>query len=451
MNNIKIKDFFDTDYVDAASYDNLRKIASYIDGLKNSSRKIIYTLIDKNIAKVSKVSRIQSTISEHTEYLHGEDNISSVIVNLAQNFTGSNNLPLMTRNGNFGNRFEPIAAASRYIYTMKENYLNDLFVNYDNNILIEQEFEGVKIEPRYFVPIIPILLCNGSEGISSGFAQKILPRDPQIVISELIKVLKGTKKIKNIKLGNPYWNGFNGSITVDEENSNKWYISGSINILNKNNIEITELPIGYTLKKYISVLESLYDDKIIMSYKDLSENDEFKFKIKVSTDFTTSNDIAAIYKIFKLVRPISENYTCINEYNRIEVFENVEEIFIKYFALRLKYYDTRKKYIISKLSYDISVLKSRYYFIKSIIAGTIVVNNKSKDAIIKQIEKNNKIIKIEDNYDYLLRMPIYSLSKEKLDEINKTIKLNESKLREIKSTTIEQLWLEDLSNLKSKI
>ena len=208
QDKIKVEEFFNTDYVDSASYDNLRKIGSITDGLKNSSRKIIHTMIDKNIKEKTKVARLTSTVAEHTEYLHGEIGLSGVMVNLAQNFVGANNIPFIKRDGNFGTRHKPAAAAPRYIKTRKEDYLDKLYMKDDYPILISQQFEGINIEPRYFMPIIPMLLINGSEGISSGFAQKILPRDPKTIISELTKILKGTKKLENVKLGSPYWKGF---------------------------------------------------------------------------------------------------------------------------------------------------------------------------------------------------------------------------------------------------
>lgn len=448
MLEVKIEEFFNTDYVDSASYDNLRKIASYVDGLKNSNRKIIYTVLNKNINSKTKVSRLQSTISEYTEYLHGEDGIGKVIVGMAQNYTGSNNIPLLQRNGNFGNRLDYVASASRYIYTQKEKYLENIFRKDDDNILNDQYFEGIKIEPRFFVPIIPMLIVNGSEGISTGFAQKILPRDPKKVISEMNKVLKGTKKIENINLGKPHWDGFNGDVIQDEDNPSKWHIYGKINIENKNNIMVEELPIGYDLKKYISILDKLQDKNIISSYKDYSEDVNFRFKIKVKREFFNKNkDDKAVYDKLKLRVPITENYTTISEDNRIEVFDNVEDIFRSYFKVRMEFFEKRKKYIIGKIERDIEVLSSKYLFIKSVINGDIVVSNKPKKSIISQIDKNEKIIEIEGNYDYLLRMPIFSLTKEKLNEIKNKIKELKGSLKEYKKMSLEDLWLDDIKEL----
>ena len=177
MSKIKITDFFQNDYVDQASYDNLRKVASLVDGQKNAARKILYTILEKNIKDEIKVSQLGSKVAEFAEYLHGS--MDGVTINLAQNFPGTNNIPLLAREGNFGTRFSQSASAPRYIFTHGTKEFFELFKKEDNQVLIKQYFEGQQIEPMFYVPNLPILLINGSEGVSSGFAQKILPRNPK--------------------------------------------------------------------------------------------------------------------------------------------------------------------------------------------------------------------------------------------------------------------------------
>jgi len=446
----KLEEFFNTDYVDSASYDNLRKIGSIADGLKNSSRKIIHTMIDKNIKDKNKVARLASTIAEHTEYLHGELGLAGVMVNLAQNFVGANNIPYIKRDGNFGTRHKPAAAAPRYIKTRKEEYLDKIYMKEDYPILIGQQFEGIRIEPRYFVPILPMLLINGSEGISSGFAQKILPRDPKTIVKELTKILKGNKKLENVKLGAPHWNNFKGTIEEDEETKGKWRVYGDLIKENKNSIKITEIPIGYTLAKYTEVLDALEDKNVIQRYQDKSDTkkDLYTFNLKVKRDFSDKYDGNKLYEKLKLVKSMSENYTCIDQNNRIKVYDSAEEIFIDYYNLRLDYYNKRKEYLLGKYENDLKILNCRYLFVKGVVDGDIIVSNKTKANIVSQLDKIEKILKEEDSYDYLLRLPIYSLSKEKLDEIKNKVKDTKQLIKTLKGKNSEQLWLEDLEEVK---
>ena len=93
-------------------------------------------------------------------------------------------------------------------------------------------------------------------------------------------------------------------------------------------------------------------------------------------------------------------------------------------------------------------LSSKYLFIKGVVDKNIIVSNKKKDDIIKQLEKIEKIQKVDGSYDYLLRIPIYQLTKEKIDELKEEIKNKKAEYDKVKNETIENMWLEDLKELK---
>jgi DNA topoisomerase-2 len=142
----------------------------------------------------------------------------------------------------------------------------------DRDVLEEQWFEGERIEYKYYVPILPLILINGSEGIGNGFAQKILPRNIEDVKQEIANKLKSTKY--TIKPLIPYFKGFNGLVEQNGE-SNRWIVSGSFTRVNTSTIHITEVPIGYDLKSYLQVLDDLVEKKVIKDYDDNSNDDNF--------------------------------------------------------------------------------------------------------------------------------------------------------------------------------
>ena len=432
---MKISEFFNNEYVTYAAYDNIRKIANYIDGLKLSSRKVIYTILKNNINKDEKVNRLAGKVAEKTEYLHGEKSLEGVIVNLAQNFVGSNNLNLLSPEGSFGTRFIPEPGASRYIYTKMMPYLRLIFKEEDEPLLEEQEFEGNKIEYKFFVPIIPLLLVNGSEGISNGFAQKILPRKLDTIIKAIENKLNGEKYDLT-----PGFEGFKGEIVKID---NSWEIRGKFERIGKTTILITELPIGYTLKKYISELDKLEEKKIIKKYKDLSENDNFKFEISVTLDFMQKDDYE-ILNTLKLIKKISENFTSIDENNKIIEFKNEYELFEKYFETRLKYYTKRKNYLLEKLNKEIEFLKDKMLFINSIINNKLIIQKRKKDEIINDCKKLG--IKYYDNH---LKMNLLNLTDEKVNELQNEIIKKEQEIKELENKSEKDLWIEDLYNLKN--
>lgn len=436
---MKITDFFNTEYVDQASYDNLRKIASLVDGQKNAGRKILYTILEKNITSKMKVSQLDSKVAEFAEYLHGS--MSGVIVGLAQDYVGTNNLPILQKKGNFGTRFKPAASAPRYIYTYGSDTFFKVLNKEDNAVLVRQQFEGNDIEPMFYVPILPILLINGSEGVSSGFAQKILPRDPEKMKKYISHKLAGTRLPRDTFT--PFYKGFNGTITQGET-PNQWLIKGSIERKGVNKVTITEIPIGYNLKGYLNVLDKLEEDKVIQSYKDKSMNDKFLFEVTIPSKSLKAWDDETVLDKLKLIKTVSENYTVINENNKIQVFDSPQEIFDAYINVKLQFLQKRKEHIIEKLNTEITFDHCKYLFIKMIVDDELIINKRKKVDIVKDLEKNDSILKKDDSYDYLLNMNIISLTEERMKKLQSDIKEKQEKLKNLANTSIESLWLEEI-------
>lgn len=438
---MKISEFYAGDYVDYASYDNLRKIASVIDGQKNTARKIVNTILDKNIKTDIKVSQLSSFMASHTEYLHGD--ASGVIVTLAQNFAGTNNVPLLMREGNFGTRFNKEASAPRYIYTYGSPEMFNMFSREDEFILEKQFFEGTQIEPKFYLPSLPLLLINGSEGISSGFAQKILPRNPEELEKYLRYNLEGKNKSNKPFKNKPFFNGFGGRVEQGDEKT-KWLIKGTIVRKSATKIEITEVPVGYTLKGYLKILNVLEDDNVFTRYDDYSDNNKFSFVITFpSKDLKSMSDDDILEKL-KLIKKVSENYTVVDKDNKIQIFDNINDMFWYYYNVKIEYMAARKKYLIDKITRSIKMDVSRYLFIKAIVNDELLINKRKKDVISRDIEKIDNILKKDGDYSYLLSMPIYSLTKEKMDSLMQSIKDRKKELTIVKKSTLEEMWISDL-------
>lgn len=441
---MEVSNFLNTEFVQYSIYNTARSICNYIDGCKISHRKVVNTFDVNNITSRLKVSQATSKVAEQTQYIHGEVSLAGVIAGLAQDYTGSNNLNLLDPDGNFGTRFIPEPSAARYIYTKKSKFFDKVFIKEDSPLLTQQYFEGEQIEPKFYLPILPLSLVNGSEGIGSGFAQKILPRDPNQIIKELISLLS----VKDYKINPvlPYFKGFAGKIIKNVED-NSYTISGICNVINTTTVEITELPIGRTLQEYLKVLNDLVEKKVIKDYVDKSDNDVFYFKLDVTRDFT-KQPIEKIYEILKLNRRVTENLTCLDENNLIVEFNSAEELLEKFVIFRLDYYQKRKQYLLKKLKDQLILARSKMFFITNVLSGKISINNASKDAIISQIQVIPGIIKIEDSYEYLLKMPIYSLTQEKIAELKDQIDEIDKKMTEVAKTSKETMWIHDLKDLE---
>lgn len=429
---VKISDYFKKDMANYSCYSTLRMIASAIDGLKNSSRKVLYTAIQKNINDEVKVSNFDGVVQSYTDYLHGS--LVGVIQNMASNYVGANALPLLEGKGNFGTRFVNEPSAARYIFIKKPKYVDELFDIKD--VLIPQYFEGEQIEPLFLVPKIPLLLINGSmNGLASGFKQNILPRDEK----EIIKYIKGKKA--DLK---PFIKGFNGVVRLaNTENTNniQYEFVGKINHLKKNTWKILEIPPFIEYQKYLDILDDLIDKGKIKNYKDLSDQKQDKFEF----DVTMPNDVSEeeVLETLKLIRKETEIYNALDENNQVITFENVEGIIDYYLSVRKKFLELQKEFDIKKLSKELLIAKNKLQFIKLIIDDKLILFKKPKKDIEIELE-NLKFDKIDNNFNYLLNMQIHSFTKETLNKLVEEYKALDSKLKDLKTCDIYQRYIDSL-------
>lgn len=448
MNKINLTDYYKNDIPAYASYDNLRKICG-IDGLKLSQRKLIYTGFKRCYNDWIKTDTMCAQTQIDTNYIHGAANLEIVIDNLATNYIGANNYSLFTGNsGGFGCRISPRPSAGRYTRIKLSDITKKLFIDIDNNILEKQYFEGQYIEPKYLVPIFPIMFLNGTNGMSTGFSNELQPRNPNEIIEYIKKKINGTENPRMKLL--PWFKGHLGKVEYNQELDR----NESFGVIVKNNMTsytITELPIGIEYQKYIEYLDKLCENGTIQDYNDLCDpkTDTILFKIKTSRDFTKKHENERkLYDVFHLIKSLPETLCCIDENNRVKEFKSITEILDAFIDLRLKYYDLRKEYILKTLSDNMMKMNSKYIFVKAIVDKKIVIANKKKDEIIEQIKATKGLIEIDGSYSYLLNMPIYNLSKEMLEALRNDINDAKTEYDKINSTTIQDMWLNDLKELK---
>lgn len=452
MNSRNISEYYEKEVPAYGCYDNIRKISG-IDGLKNSQRKIIWAAFKRCFNDYIKTDTMCAQCQIDTCYIHGAANLESVIAGLVQGFVGANNYPLLIGNsGGFGCRLNTRAAAGRYTRVKLAPIAKVLLKGVDNDILEKQYFEGQYIEPRCLMPIFPILFLNGSNGLSIGFSQNIYPRNPEKVIEYIKKKIAGTAHPRIELL--PWFKGFSGTISKNSETGTV----ESFGVITRNNTTsytITELPIGMEYQKYVEVLDGLCDNGTIQDYVDKCDaklNDRILFEVKTTRDFTKRHeDLQSLLRCFKLVKPLTETLTQIDELGRVQEFNSIYEMLDIFIKIRLEFYKKRKDYLLKTLKLDIEKLTSKYIFIKGIVDGTIVVNKKSKAEIVKQLEHNPKITKIDGSYEYLLAMPIHSLTKEKMEELKALVQDKKAEHDAVKQKTIEAMWTDDLQELKKQL
>jgi DNA topoisomerase-2 len=154
-------------------------------------------------------------VAEHSAYHHGEASLQQTIVGLAQNFVGSNNVNLLTPSGQFGTRRMggKDAASPRYIFTCLEPIARIIFHPDDDDLLTYLNDDGASIEPEFYVPVIPMVLVNGSDGIGTGYSSAIANYNPREVIANLRRKINGESCVPMT----PFYYGFDGEVNIDRE------------------------------------------------------------------------------------------------------------------------------------------------------------------------------------------------------------------------------------------
>jgi DNA topoisomerase-2 len=264
--NVTISEFINKELIHFSDEDIHRSIPAF-DGFKPSQRKVLYgTILKKLFLKKDeiRVAQLAGYVSEKTCYHHGEASLTGTIINMAQNFVGSNNINLLYPSGQMGSRLigGKDAASPRYIYTYLAELTRLIFRPEDEPILNYLNDDGVMIEPEYFIPIIPVILVNGAEGIGTGFSTKIPSYNPLVIIDNIIAMMEN----KPLQPMIPWYKNFKGSIIPNPDKSTEYLVYGVCTKVDSNHIRVSELPIGYWTTDYKEFLDGLESKGIINSY-----------------------------------------------------------------------------------------------------------------------------------------------------------------------------------------
>lgn len=435
MQTKNIKELFATDVRSFSIYDCQRSLPSGIDGLKPSMRKTVFGMLKKFPNQEIKLSLAAAGIQEISAFHHGS--LEGVMVNMAQSFTGSNNVPYLEDIGQFGSRISPAASASRYIFTKLSDSFRKIFLKDDDSILVHLEDDGMSIEPEYYLPIIPAVLLNGSDGMGTGFACRILSYNPLDLVAACEEVLKKGKLKEDLV---PWYRGFTGTV---EKNLQQTVFTGVYSIENTTTLKITELPIGSFTQKYREVLNDLEDKNIVKSYVDNSSEEKTEFIVTCPRD-TLRKTHEEILKTFKLVSRDTENFTVWNETGRLKKFESAKALIEWFVAFRVTKYQDRLASKIMESQNRLAVLKERHEFIKYYLIDSAWFSSSTKQAIVDRL----KFMGFQ-NIDDLLSIRVYNLTGEQIDDLKAKIEAEQENLNRLNKTTAKDMYLKDLSDAKA--
>jgi len=471
--NVSYEDFINKELIHFSKYDCDRSIPNLMDGLKISQRKIIFAAFKKNLSTEIKVAQFSGYVSENSCYHHGEASLNQAIKGMAQNFVGANNINLLFPSGQFGTRIQggDDAASERYIFTRLEKITRTIFPSADDNILKYLNDDGTPVEPLFYAPIIPMILVNGSKGIGTGFSTDIMCYNPLQII-DYLNCKIGSKMGSKLQIVYdedfiPYYEGFQGKIEKISES--KFLIKGKYEKVGTDKIRVIELPVGFWTENFKEHLEYLIEpgqDKdgkkitaFIKDYDDMSRDTIIDFtvtfpkgKIEELEATVVEHNCNGLEKLLKLYTTnTNTNMHLFDAEDKLKKYNKVEEIIDDYFETRLKMYEVRKEYVINSLERELLLLSNKAKYIKENLDGTIDLRRRKKEQVIQMLqEKEYAIIDDDDEYKYLVKLPMDSVTEENVDKIfkehgNKTVELELTKKK-----APAQLWSEELAVLKSE-
>ena len=461
---ITYDEFIHKELIHFSKYDCDRSIPNLMDGLKISLRKILFSAFKKNLTNEIKVAQFSGYVSEHSGYHHGEASLNAAIVGMAQNFVGSNNINLFMPNGQFGTRLQggKDSASERYIFTQLNKITRTLFPLYDDNVLTYLNDDGLIVEPVYYAPIIPMILVNGSKGIGTGFSTDIMCYNP----IQIIKYLKNklTLSAESVEEFIPFYDGFKGQIT--KLSDDKFLIKGLYEKTGVDTIRVTELPVGFWTEEFKELLEKLIEpgqDKegkkivsVVKDYDDMSKDTNVDFTITFAKgkleELEKSKGDYACNGLEKLLKLYTTNTTTnmhlFDADDKLQKYEKISDIIDSYYEVRIKLYQTRKDYMIDTLEKELVLLSNKAKYIQENLEGTVDLRKKKKEQVIEMLKSKGYDIICDDNeYKYLTKMPMDSVTEENVERLLKEKGNKEQELTIIKSTSINQMWSSELDNL----
>ena len=478
---LNMSDFLNTEMIKFSINDCKRSIPCLMDGLKESHRKTLYACFKRNLkysGKSLKVAQLAGYVAEHTAYHHGEQNLYDTITRMANSYTGSNNIPLLYRDGQYGTRLSggKDAANARYIFTKLDGLTRLLFRPEDDILLDKVVDDGDIVEPVFYAPILPTILINGCVvGIGTGWSCSVPCYNPIDLIASVKIWLENNGAVLLEEKGStvsllpeitPWYRGFTGEI---EKLGDTKFISWGRVVEEKKTKVVDELPIGMWTDTFKEYLDELQEEKVIKKVKNYSTPKKIRFVITEENDGIVCNK--ENLKLHKYI--YTSNMVLFDENGFIKKYDSIDEIINSFCKIRFEYYIKRKKYILDNLNHEIKFLGNKKRFLEEVMSGDVKLfddsgkTRKSKktarliadlesrgydkeinEKVDDENENNDDENETQNGYDYLLRLQFRSITEEKIDKLKKDIASNIKSKDELASTSEKELWIRDLDEFE---
>ena len=357
------------------------------------------------------------------------------------------------------------SASERYIFTQLNPITRLLFPEQDDAILSYLNEDGTSIEPEYYVPILPMVLVNGISGIGTGFSTSIPPFHPLRLVDYLRRGLGGSAATAAQSFV-PYYENFRGTVTAIQDEPHKHLIKGVYQHVGADQVRITELPVGTWTMPYITMLEGLVDGgvdkagkRVPPTVRDFVSNSTEKTvdilvtfpkgRIAELEAMTPAPGINGLEKLLKLTTTVSTtNMHLFDADCKLHKYATVEEIVDAFMVVRRAAYGKRKAHQVAEMERVMVKLSNKARYIEAVLAGQVDLRRKTATEIDAMLQAA-QLVHVDGNYDYLIKMPMVSVSAENVDRLRKECAETAQALETLRNTTVEQMWLSELDTFQT--
>lgn len=427
-----------------------RALPSLIDGLKTGARKIMHAAFNGGLknGENKKLLNLSGDTLNLSLYPHGDSSLNGTIITLSQPFKFNCN-PLEC-DGQVGSLRSPKSvSAPRYLY-VKLSKFSDLWKT-DIELTNQIFDEGQYVEPENYLPIIPTVILNRQEGMAPGYKFSTMSYNPNDVINCCIDFIKNKCKDESTNdfVLHPYIREYDNKLWKVNDDG-KWVSDGKFSLdLKKDRVEITMFPYDTDFEGFEKHLNKLIEKNRIKDWKNFSEDSNIKYVVqfnkgelsKLGKRKTVNSHICNLFKLTKVVP--DDLLWVLDENNKIRHFQTPQQLIEYFVKYRLNIYNDRKSRLVKILDDKYEKNSLLVKFIELVCKGKLKIRNRSKVDIKVDMDMHKLPM-------YLIGTPMSKVTIEERDELLKENEAIKKELEYIKKTTIQQMYLNDLNELKNK-
>lgn len=444
----KVEEFLNSNIKDYGLYVvRTRALPSIMDGLRVGARKLFYAAHKSSIHKKPEKLINLMGLTTMEGYHHGEASLQ----NTAEFYSSPhlmNYHPLAIK-GQIGTlRVPEVKTASRYLKVTTTPYFS-LF-QYDSELWDYEYDDGDRVEPKMLYPLIPTQLLQRTSSPGFGFSYSTFSYNLEGIIDNCILSISNGTCLD--KFGEPLIpliptiDGIKPENIIYNKSKETWYNIGEYKI-DGNKLIITDLPYSYNYDKFENILKDYEEKGFIKKWQNKSANSQMLYEIEFFTGqleklYSSKWKFYQKFCLYTKIRKTHLNVLDLNGKN-ILYFENEYKLIDAFILRRLTIYQKRKKYLIQKYEEELNILKDKSKFLKLIIDGKLVINNR------KLVDIKSDLVRFEVSQEGL-KLPISKLTKEEYDKYISEIMELEQKINDIKNTTEKEMYIRDLIDLRIK-